>query len=776
MRRILRIIKPKGGWLSLLLLLTAAGSLAFSVIEGRWVAEGEGMLFVIALLAAILGSFVAKMPFPSWLALSLGFILGAEYSYAVAAKVAPPLTSLLEEVEHLWEWLMRAGAGDIGADVPFGGLLWGSWIRALGFGHRIQWWYLAGVAGKVSRDDNILWLAVALVIWSVSFFAGWRLYRSRSPLLAFTPMGIALSTNAFLLVQSLTPVIAFIASVLLLKLQMNFASLQERWEREHIDYSSEIHAEVVFIGASIGAVLLLLAFFTPVLMSSRLQRAFWDRFGERWERIEAGISRVLVDMNRPTPPGMGRQPRSAGASSIGEHEVGGTIEPSQDLVMRVTTDDMAIYPEWELRESGPKHYWRQTTYDRYTGTGWQNSELNLKRYEANEPLSSPPKRSIQVWQYFDIAKPAGFLYAINQPASLDQEVTAQLRADGELAAITLPSNRYSILSWVPEASVRELQSTSEEYPSWIKGYLEIPLTVPERVKELAKEVTQGMETPYDKAKAIESYLRTFSYTTTVTKAPPERDVVDYFLFELKKGYCDHFSTAMAVMARSVGVPARVAVGYAMGTLEEEVGEYVVLEKDAHAWVEIYFPEYGWIEFEPTPAQTTFERASRFPSREGPLEPPRPRVRGFELSVDISSLRNVLIGLGSAGLLVLFWKVRGQRIGGLPPREFVQAVYGRMYGYAEGLGIGPQVGQTPDEYARYLGERLEEGAKRVPVFGRWPRWQGDELRTNVAHLCASYVKSIYSPHPVSEAEREEISDLWKRLQGKLLFMTLRRRKR
>ncbi len=645
MRRIMRIIKPKGGWLSLLLLLTAAGSLAFSVIRGKWVAEGEGMFFVIALLAAVLGSLVARIPFPFWLALSLGFISGAEYCYTIVAKVAPPLTSLQEEFEHLWGWLVRAGTGDIGADIPFVGLFWGSWTRALGFAHRIQWWYQAGVAGKMSRDDSIFWLVAALIIWTVSFFAGWQLYRSRSPLLALTPMGLTLTTNAFLLVQDLTSVIVFIASVLFLKLQMNFVSLQEKWEREHIDYSSEIHTEVVLIGGLIGTILLLLAFFTPVLMSSRLQRAFWDRFGERWGRIEAGISRVLVDMNRPTPPGMGRQPRSAGAPSAGEHEVGGPIEPSQDLVMWVTTDDVAILPEWELRETAPKHYWRQTTYDRYTGTGWQNSELNLKTYEINEPLSSPPKRSIQIWQYFDIVKPAGFLYAINQPASLDQEVTAQLRADGELTAIMLPSNRYSILSWVSEASVKELQSASEEYPSWVEKYLEVPLTVPERVKELAKEVTQGMETPYDKAKALESYLRTFPYTTTVTKAPPERDVVDYFLFELKKGYCDHFSTAMVVMARSVGVPARVAVGYATGSLEPEAGEYVVLEKDAHAWVEVYFAEYGWIEFEPTPALTAFERASKFPSREGPLEPPSPGIRGVGLSVDINSLRNVLIGLG-----------------------------------------------------------------------------------------------------------------------------------
>lgn len=775
MRRILRIIRPNEGWISLLLLLTAAGSLAFSVIEGRWV-EGDRTFFVVALMAAILGSLIAKMPFPSWLSLSLGLILGAEYCYAVIAKVAPSWASLLEEFEHLWEWLAGARVGYIDANIPFANLLWASWARALGFAHRIQWWYQAGMAGKMSRDEAIFWLVAALIIWLVSFYAGWRLFRSRSPLLALTPMGLVLTTNSFLLVQDLSSVIVFIASVLLLKIQMNFVTLQERWEREHIDYSSEIRTEVVFIAGLIGAMLLLLAFFTPVLMSSRLQRAFWDRFGGRWDRIETGISRVLVDMNRSTPPGMGSQSRRGGALSPGEHELGGSVDLSEELVMRVTTDEVAIYPEWERLDAGPKRYWREMTYDRYTGTGWQNSELSLKRYEANQSLPPPPKKGTQIWQFFEIVKPAGLLYAINQPAALDQAVTAQFRANEDLAAISLPSNTYSIISWVPEVSVRDLQTASEEYPSWIERYLEVPLTVPERVEELSRGVTQGMETPYDKAKAIESYLRTFPYTTTITKAPLERDVVDYFLFELEKGYCDYFSTAMTIMARSMGVPARVAMGYATGSLEPEAGEFVVLEKDAHSWVEVYFPEYGWIEFEPTPYRSTFERPLSFPSRQEPPEPPRPRIRGFEWSVDVRSLRNLAISLGGAGLLLLYWKVRGRRIGGLPPREFVQTVYGRMYGYAEGLGVEPEIGQTPGEYAQYLGQRLEERAKRAPIFGRWPRWQQGHLRTDVTHLCAVYTKSIYSPHPVSETEREEISDAWKRLRGKLLFMSLRRRKR
>ena len=99
--------------------------------------------------------------------------------------------------------------------------------------------------------------------------------------------------------------------------------------------------------------------------------------------------------------------------------------------------------------------------------------------------------------------------------------------------------------------------------------------------------------------AIEAYLRTISYTLDVPAPPLDRDVADYFLFDLRRGYCDYFATAMVVLARSVGIPARLVTGYASGGYDVISAQFVVLEKDAHSWVEVYFPSYGWVEFEPT---------------------------------------------------------------------------------------------------------------------------------------------------------------------------------
>ena len=140
---------------------------------------------------------------------------------------------------------------------------------------------------------------------------------------------------------------------------------------------------------------------------------------------------------------------------------------------------------------------------------------------------------------------------------------------------------------------------SKNAPRTIQRYLALPPGIPMRVLELASELTGGAPTPLDRIRIIESYLRKIPYTLDLPAPPVDRDIVDYFLFDLKKGYCDYYATAMVVMARAIGVPARLAMGYASGSYDSANQRYLVTEADAHSWAEIYFPGYGWVEFEPT---------------------------------------------------------------------------------------------------------------------------------------------------------------------------------
>src|SRR5438270_373708 len=122
-------------------------------------------------------------------------------------------------------------------------------------------------------------------------------------------------------------------------------------------------------------------------------------------------------------------------------------------------------------------------------------------------------------------------------------------------------------------------------------------------------VADKVTNPYDKAEALESWLRSppFQYTAQVKATPPGRDPVDYFLFDLKQDFCEYFASAMVVMLREDGIPARLVEGFTTGQFDSTTAQYVVREQDAHAWVEVYFPQYGWIEFEPTPSQAPFAR-------------------------------------------------------------------------------------------------------------------------------------------------------------------------
>ena len=145
-------------------------------------------------------------------------------------------------------------------------------------------------------------------------------------------------------------------------------------------------------------------------------------------------------------------------------------------------------------------------------------------------------------------------------------------------------------------------------PDWVANrYLTLPDELPYRVRQLALDLTAVQPNPYDRALAIEGYLREFPYTLNLPAPPANRDVVDYFLFDLKKGYCDYYASAMVVLARAAGLPARLVVGYNSGLYDPQQANYKVTEADAHAWAEVYFPGYGWVEFEPTGGRPPIER-------------------------------------------------------------------------------------------------------------------------------------------------------------------------
>ncbi|MGG1517560.1 transglutaminase domain-containing protein [Paenibacillus oryzisoli] len=267
-------------------------------------------------------------------------------------------------------------------------------------------------------------------------------------------------------------------------------------------------------------------------------------------------------------------------------------------------------------------YWRGESKSFYDGKGWSQPSpilepltgLSPAAVNAEQPAvtqevllqSNAPNK-----QLFSGGKLLGVDTLLNgqgKPMSADLLLTAR-----ESGKVVLPDISDALAYYkITVQPVREdptlLNTDTGAYPEAIKQqYLQLPDGLPRTVRSLAEQVTAGRATPYAKTIAVEQYLRqTYTYSLDhVTHPSRSEDFVSHFLFMDQAGYCDQFSTAMAVMLRSVGVPTRWVKGFAPGTLqatgENGLQEVIVSNQDAHAWVEVYFPSMGWVPFEPTPS-------------------------------------------------------------------------------------------------------------------------------------------------------------------------------
>jgi protein-glutamine gamma-glutamyltransferase len=161
--------------------------------------------------------------------------------------------------------------------------------------------------------------------------------------------------------------------------------------------------------------------------------------------------------------------------------------------------------------------------------------------------------------------------------------------------------RYEAVSSLPLIPPEQLRAASTAYPEEIRGtYLQLPPLDP-RIFQLVQQITAGASNPYDKAARIEAYLHThYGYTLDLSKMPPSSDPLAYFLFVKRAGHCEYFASAMTVMLRELGIPARYVNGFLPGEYNDLAGDFIVRASDAHSWVEVYFPSDGWITFDPTP--------------------------------------------------------------------------------------------------------------------------------------------------------------------------------
>ena len=345
---------------------------------------------------------------------------------------------------------------------------------------------------------------------------------------------------------------------------------------------------------------------------------------------------------------------------------------------------------------------------------------------------------------------------------------------------------YQVTSAVSLATPDQLRLAGSEYPAWVlERYTQLPPDLPQRVRGLALDVTDGQAASYDKAKILERFLQiNFPYNLRVNPPPFDADGVDHFLFTLGEGYSEYFASTMAVMLRSVGVPARLAVGYTTGDQVEQQEIYAVTDSHSHAWVEVYFPEFGWIPFEPTPGESLPDAYQ--PDQESQSElassladlPLSDNVCFAEFDgCDEEEPQPLLPGDGSSGgqgsSFTGIWPWLLGVIGGLAIfgggsrwfwSRFMAApssprvAFQRMTRLASLASAGPTDFQTPYQFGHQLQQALPT------------------QETHVSIIVASYVRNRYGNKTQTPGEQSELSEAWQRLRLPMLWAVIRRRVR
>jgi len=696
-----------------------------------------GLLTWVALAALLVGLGFALSGLPGEILHPIGLaggVVGVFYLVARVLPDVPPDTSLGERLGHV--------AGEIIA------------------------WFTIVLGGGQATNNLLFLLLLALISWVIGYFGAWSVFRMGS---AWWPVTASFVAQALVLATFpnlygyMVP--QLIASMVLIA-RTNLEARRRWWEAVGLREVSGLAGRVFRVSLAAALGLVVLAWLAPTVLAARALSESLGHAAQPWEAAQEEFNRFFG----------GLQARNEGARSGFSRAM--TLHGSFHL------SDTPV-----LQISAPRpEYWRAVVYDQYTGHGWLSSDpIDQRILPPGLDILRPQDlaRSEMVQQVTVLAPRGNYLVGADQPVQFDRPVRAQAYADAPGTSVDLVAalsieplrngSRYSVVSDVSVASVDELRAAGQSYPPEVRQrYLPLP-PIPERVHQLALQITSSAQTPYDKAEALEAFLRSMPYTLDLPPPPSDRDAVDYFLFTARTGYCDYFASAMAVMARSIGLPARVVSGYATGERQED-GSYLVRDANSHSWTEVYFPPYGWIPFEPSGSWPRFERgpgaaaaatptpiptlqvppgAGQSQSQSTPTPTPTPTAAGGEAvppsspstlqPPDLHPYLPLLYLVAFLALVIaILWYLWVRGLRGLPPSA---VAYAKMLRLAGWLGFGIYPHETPDEY----GEAL---ARALP-----------DVRASVRRITAAYARYRFGP-PVEE-RGEGVLRLWRFVRNALL---------
>jgi transglutaminase-like putative cysteine protease len=752
---------PPEGLASILAVLAMVFVLGLAVDQAAWVGHVAGtrttqtsFLPLAMVVAAIVGGVLARLPIGALRAHLVGSIVGGLFlvnAVAGAISSAPGLEDRL----RMTTWSVNNYA-------------WESFVL-----------------GIRSHETSVFLLLVGTLLWAAAQLGSFNVFRRQRPLPLIVIGATALLLNMTLTTQEqLLHLVVFAAGAMLLVMRLNLLQEQVVWRSRRL--ADITQAGELFL--SRGAAFIGLAVVMSVVLAGTASSAPLSR---AWRDMDSRLLDFGYEVNRWLGGVSG--PIRGSANLFGPTQTLRDVwESSTEPVFTAMVADTGAY------------YWRGATYDSFDGRTWQQLDALANGVAPGAPVFGGTAEALsqlkgrrQIAVSVTSHSLGGDVVVVPESPLLIDRATELVAHRGEGGFVTLrlsegirEGSSYGAIALVPQdtgseqVTASQLAAAGTDYEAWLARYLEIrPGAVGQSTYEAAARIVEALpedrRNPYHIAEAIQYWFWRdggFSYTTDVSGQCTGENLVDCFL-EVRAGFCERFATAMTMMLRTQGIPARYVVGYLPGQ-ELEPGTWLVDRSASHAWVEVYFPGYGWYRFDPTPGNegngqqpTSLAEGAPTPGPRGSIvPPPLPPDRIVEepegtpnlgplLPVDQAPGANgagltlpfVLVVLLLVSAAVVVFSVGLRRRG---PMEAARA-YDGLTRLATRLGHGPKPTQTVFEYTGGL-------ARLVPAAS-----------SDLKMLAMAKVESAYARRTPSWALGHRLGLAYRRVRLNLLRLVLRR---
>lgn len=750
-------LTPREGWLSVIALVLMLVIAAIAIDDAAWAGfsigtriSQTGFLPLAALLSTLFGIYLAKTSLSTLrihLISSLTGALTLLFFVSNAVSRAPSIEGRLRD--------MNLSVSTFVNDVF--------------------------VLATRSTETSIFLLLLGALLWGAGHFCAVAVFRRRRPLPAVVLAGAIVLLNVSLTIrEQYVHLLVFAAAALVLGVRLNLREQARGWRVRGMRDVAQVSASFMRSGAIFVAVAIVASSMLAANASSAPLARVWSDWDDDILEVGYAFNRWIGGVT-----GTARGPNVLFTPSQTIHDF---WQSSSEEVFTARVSD------------GVGRRWRGATYDSFDGRSWQQLDRQAQLIAVGDPLLGQTPEAVTPgdgWNEVTVevlpvdyggdvfVAPAAPL-VVNQPTELTTRGPHGAFVSAKLGYGIEPGVPYSVRSLVRARSGRgvltasQLAAAGTNYPDWIRPYLDIrPDSIGDIVRTTARSVYDTLKPterdPYHVAQAMQDYLYQggdFEYATDIRGQCAGEKLVDCFM-RIRKGYCEYFATAMVMMLRALDIPARYVLGYLPGQ-EQEGGTWRVDRSAAHAWVEVYFPHFGWVEFDPTPGNAqngqrpthlpaggpapSFDPDLGFPhgNGQGELEcadridceggagivpPAAPPPSAPTASLLPLALVATMILLAAA--LALWAALR--RI----PTTQPELAYTGIARLATRLGHGPRPSQTTYEYAARL-------AELVPV-----------ARSDLELLARVKVESMYGHRQPGSVLRMRIGEAYRRVRFGLL---------